>query len=371
MFRVVKAVVNNINRFKYLRHLKRVKYKDPLEDNVNDITPYVEVQNKIDEVNRLQTEVRSNNLRVFSKAITVARAKQFAVYTMPVVLVGTFFSTMIWPGILPEPPVKTKSLDAYKVTQTVFNEEYSLDAVSDGNIYYDSLTGNQKFVKETDKNLYSDEDQDIVYYRIRDEFGGLLAKIIITKDGQLSVDSVDLANNHNGEEYNFGDAEPISGEYAELLDELTATIYDSELVSEDERELLMALLASENKDVLVKVIEHEFLGTMDVELYSKVVTWAQILLCITMLLYVTFAWWAVKEGDIKIKQLFRREDGELVLLEDADERLSLSVKQYKEEFLLAESERIRKIYDLYCEIVSKKSYAPTELLTGYEKKLLI
>lgn len=370
MFETLKAFFNNLDESKYLKIRGLVKYKkknaqgeEIYGDELNKRDSDVDIDANIREIERLQTDVRHKNLHVFASNFALATGKQTAVYTVPAVLIA--INIALW--VLPNTRVASDNLEGYKIVETVITEEQQLEDYSDGNRYFSTFMG-RDFVNDTDKNIMQ-ITSDMMYFQIKDDLDGFLAKLTIDSEGKLAIESVEKGKYIDLTEYDFTNAEALEARYVSLFDEVIEMIHDSNYINKSQKEELLAMAANDKRDILIRIVNYENLGELSVPVIKNNWGWrvgllivAAIYICV--LGYIRYD----NNGPFESNRLYN-EEGELKSDFLPEKGLLFLGLKYRAAFLKAEQDRIRRLYDLYRETLHS-SMKPEDVMTLYEKKLV-
>lgn len=362
MFRTLKAVLNNLNETHYLKKRMIIRFKKT-DSSLSDTAEKKLAENK-EEIERLQGEVRHENLRIFTSNVLKARCKQTVLVTLPALMVAANIGIMT----IPNKTLKTEEISAFVKKETIFTEEQQIPRVTDGNIYYYSLIG-RDFVSETDISIYNmDVNKSELSFLICDDLDGFLATIDILSDGRLVLRNINSGKFIDLSKYDFSNATDIEEKYLMLFDEIVDYIIDSNNLLPEYEEKLLNMSQSEKRDIMIKIVEWESIGDRDVEFYANNVGW-KILWTLLTVAYIAIEALVISKSRIKDSNMLSSQDGELIEDYQEEKGLFLLVFKYKLAFLKAEQERIKRLYELYSESLDPIMFAE-DMLTPYERKLI-
>ena len=143
---------------------------------------------------------------------------------------------------------------------------------------------------------------------------------------------------------------------------------DSGYISNGGKEQLQSIRESDKKQIVASIISYENLGYTDVEVYKSNWFW-RIALSVITGIYLWALIYVLKEEGLPDFYPIYNKNGELIEAEDPEQMgLFYLGTKYKEAFIAAEKDRIRRIY----EICDKNFTDETKdiILTSYEKKLI-
>lgn len=364
MFKVFKAVANNMSEGTYLKSVNNLEFKENSVDLIDSINPVdvIDKEEVLNELDKLQNVMRHDNLRIFRSNIFSARCEQFLVMTLPAILVAG--SIALW--VSPANRIKTEELDTYKKIETVICGEHQVK-MEDPKLYYSSFFG-KNFVDESRAtDMLSGTGKRLEIY-ITENLEGFLAKLDIRSDGSLSISDVDKGSYINLNEYDFTDAVNVEDKYVALFDRTVDLILESSYINDEDKEKLSSLNDSDKKLIIAKIIEYEDLGATNVKVYKSNWFW-RIALTVIAGIYLWIVGFVHKEDGLPEFYELSNNNGELV---ESEHKKNLGLfylgVKYKEAFLAAERDRVQRIYDLCDENLVSSSR--DKVLTSYEKKLI-
>ena len=365
MFKVLKAVLNNLNEKKYLKSLNNLEFKENVieDNNSNNPVQVVDKNHVISELETLQDVMRHDNLQIYATNMLRARGKQFLIVTLPAVL--TLSTALLW--FLPANRVKSEKLDTYSRVETVICDNRQIE-IEDPNLYYSTFLGRNFVDEEKAKDLPTSTNKRIELY-ITSELNGFLAKLNIGSDGRLSISDIDSGTYLNLNDYDFSDAKELDSKYSNLFDTVIDLMLESGYITDEQKEELKTLSESDKKEIVATIIEYNDLGKTNVDVYKSNWFW-RIALTIITGIYIWILGYIRKEDGPWNSYVLTNDNGDLVESEYKQEigLFHLGTK-YKEAFLAAEKNRIQeieKIVDTYLTPESKDI-----IFTGHEKRLLL
>ena len=282
---------------------------------------------------------------------------------MPAILVAA--NLVIW--FRPSNEVKKDSLETYKLVETVVTEDAELRDYYADKIYYYSFLG-RNFVDDNSEDLL-EPPVDKIYFQIREDLDGFLAKINIDSFGNLSLESIDDGKFIDLSEYDFSNAKEVSDEHLKLFDELIELIIDSGYLNEKGEQYLLEMSESEKRDILIRIAHYEGLGVQEVEVYKSNCFWRIVLLIISAIYLWAVIYIRYNNGPYESIKL-ENNNGELDDAYGYEFGLSNLGLKYKSVFVKAEHDRIMRIYQLAKESLDFDKCNLDDFLTSYEKKLV-
>lgn len=365
MFKVLKAVLNNLNEKKYLKSLNNLEFREnAIEDNnSNNPVEVVDKNQVISELETLQDIMRHDNLQIYATNMLRARGKQFLIVTLPAVL--TLSTALLW--FLPANRVKSEKLDTYSRVETVISDNRQIE-IEDPTLYYSTFFGRNFVDEEKAKDLTTTTNKRIELY-ITSELNGFLAKLNIGSDGSLSISDIDSGTYLNLNDYDFSDAKELDSKYSNLFDTVIDLMLESSYINDEQKEELKALSESDKKEIVATIIEYNDLGKTNVDVYKSNWFWRIALAVITGIYIWVLGYIRKEDGPWESYEL-TNNNGDLVESDNTEQigLFHLGTK-YKEAFLAAERDRIKRVYEL-CD---KNLYYTSRdnVMTKYEKTLVL
>lgn len=362
MFEVTKAIINNLNEIPYLKNKNRISFIESRKENsINKVE--INKDQICAELEDLQIAVRHDNLKLFGLNMLKARAKQFAIITAPALLVAG--NVALWAS--PSSKIKTESLNTYQRTETVFNEDEMLYSDVGDTLYYSTFLG-RTYANDNAANL-SGNAGTILYFQITEELDGFLSTFTISSEGKLYLSDVDDGSYIDLNDYDLTDATELEDKYKLLINEVINLMSESSYLNNTEKERLLEISESDKKDILAKIVEIEYIGKTDVDVVKSRWMW-RIILSIVAIIYIWVLVSIYRENGPFESTVLENDNGSLSEGEYTEDLglVFLGLK-YKEIFLQAERDRIKRIYDLSQDILSYQD--ANTILTKYEKKLIL
>lgn len=360
MFRYLKATMNNINQFHYLKAQNKVDFK--INSNVRDFS----------QLDKYEKDMRYQNLRFYAMGLSRVIGRRIAFIYTPIALVG--FNIFSW--MIPYSYQKTDKLDAYHLESTVFSEDKLLHDGLDGKTYY-SVCLDRNFVDENAENLMSSSSKVLV--QLQDGQEMVIGKLDLSSDGKLSVSDVvdgiyvSSENNDiiNPADYDVVTQEDIPKQYSDLINQAITLMENSSYISKSERETLDKIKTSDKKEVYCQIRQYISLGTQEVDIY-KTHWWLRVLAATFIIAYGWGIWtWIANDYPFEVTPI--KFDGEKFGYGSSDESETMNLLfdevRYKEMFIEAEKARIANIA-LYCDTYLEEG-AREKILSKYEKKNLL
>lgn len=310
---------------------------------------------RVCEINKLANDVRCNNIRVYGKNMAKLIGKK-AIFTTPIILGGIIISSFVNGKYI-------KTINVSDICQDTIIEFDENSLLSKSEITYAKTFFNKNYV---DESIVSKNDMDVVdtssyasiYYG--EGSNSFQVKFNINKDNTWEYSS------HTNNLYQKTETdviEPIGEldkEYKQLIQNVTNTFIKQAKLSEEEISLLREFVSNNENDIIVKIKKCTILEDQDLEVHSF-----HLFRCII----------EVIAGIILLKLLFENLDklttvdeleasGSKIVRRHTYINLLKATKNYKEEFLLAESNRMSSIFNLL-----KDNGGNEETLAIIEKRL--
>lgn len=380
MFDATKAVINNINQFKYIKNRDRVHVKKiPIEGSKTMVQQTRD--GSFDTIDKLQNEYRINNLNVFFRNYGKLRWRRFWIVSLPAILASACVVSFF-------PPKRISSQDSlptYEKTTKIYNSNFGEAVDTTIGYVYDGGTSTYDLADGL-VGFKSSDIQDKVELKIYNQEDYLAATTNISSSDMLNVQNVHSGLYYDFTDYDNMDFKDVGRDYDKLYDKLIQTIKSNPSLNADTLELLESLDSDEKKEVIIEVQKYIYLGETDVIVTkSKVTLRIALFGALIASLLISGCWYfdsrvAVKDSEndddknneiIYKAVLFPELNHKNGLLKEEDEKcvnLLFQSLKYKEAFLAAERERLCKLDDEIADnIVSSDQDA---LLTKYEKKLI-
>lgn len=362
-----KYFFNNLKEAKYLSNIDRVEF-DSARTDANSLLSDREISKRREELDDIQIRVRHNNMRIYLKNMFDHRLKQVFSLAVPTALVvGTVASF-----VAPYRRVVDK-----KFTDTIVKESTILSNTNgqindNSDIYYYSSSffslNEYTFVKDNEHGYSSSLCYDNLTYQISDGIDSVLAKFSYDSEGKLTFNSVDVGKYIDVSEYDFSESSAIDEKYERLFDDVLNLILSEDDLSSEAKETLKVIAESEKKNIIINIVNYENVGAGTAEIYKSRFFQRFILLIVTGL-YGALLYACCKDGDMTKGTKLYVYDGELQERENSKIGFLHVGLKYKEAFIRAEVERIKKAQELAEEYVSE--YDVSDLFTSFEKNLTL
>lgn len=368
MFDVTRAVLNNINQIKYLKNQNKVTYEKVVPNNT--MAPY-KIEGNKEMIFSLQTSYRKNNLRCFLKNYAIIRGRRFVLISLPAILSASAIAFAFTPSRVNEEDKATKYIEEeklYKSDEGVLENSKEVYYLNDNA----EIFGHRLIEPNVEARLGSASNQ--IDVKIHDGESCIYGSVSIKDNGEMSVTDIESVTNYfDLDEYRGIDFQSVDEEYYEkLFDRIVDLFKSSGYINPDEKEMLDALVASDKKIIIIKILTYNYEESVDV-LLSKTRLPRKIILALCALIYdiLSAIFFTYVGNDLKRLKLdkYKNSFGQMYV-EHAYEYKSLweAMLNIKDAFLQAETERIERLYEEIeknvCESDRKK------LLTNYEKKLI-
>ncbi len=361
MLSTTRAIINSINRFKYLKNINRVQLK-PKETNFNFSKSNV----SLDEIEKLENEVRVNNLKVFSKNYAYLALKRFWFVSLPALLTASSIFTFVSSS-----KVSTKeNLPTYDHEEMEYNSNYGVKKVSEPVYVTDEGLKNYTLAHESN-GIKESFVQDNIVFRISNNDDCLVAKLNITNEDKLTLSEVKIGNYFDFTEYNpeeYSDDEAVNFDL--LYDKIVSMINEYIKLTYGQKRVLETLSADEKKTVVINVSKYVNLRETSLDVYKSKM-WLKIALIIALIINLVisgFTIWDDRDHITKFIELSFNDDGYLVECLKRNTNIIYEGIRYKEAFLAAERERIKLLEQEINKNVSCNDRQ--KLLTRYESHLL-
>lgn len=362
MLELTKAIINNINQVKYLKNIKRVTLRPSDEDRA--YKALVQPSNfSTKELEKLQSSIRTKNLRFFATSYLYLRTQRFFAISLPAMLTAVTIGLGCSPSRIEDGTVTT-----YKVTDTIYHSElgqteseYTGYVRSDGSkfLQYKVAGDNDNF-----KELTSLSNK--LSFKIYNESQAFTATFNLGSEGKISFSSSDLYDYIDISD--FGDIvfNELEDEYSVIYDKVVDMLLSNGSITKSGKEALSSLTDDEKKTIIIEIIQYTKQGEAVVPMVKSHKT-AMIIMIIITLIYLISDTIAVFVYDHKPGTTWNisNKNGELEQTDFTSEKGAFyGAIKLKEEFLAAERDRIRRIKK---EIEDNlEDGAAKKLLTKYE-----
>lgn len=349
MFKSTRAFFNALNEKKVSKN--RLKLYDISGNNPVELDSY---DSTVVAINDLANSVRKKNLKVYSRNMAELIGKK-AIFAAPIVLGGLTIASFVNGKY-----IKTINVsDVYRDTIVEFDENSLL---SESETTYaetfftkdyidDSIVSSSAFDKSSYATIYYGEGSNSFQVR----FG-------------INLDNTWEYSSHTNNLYQKSETvvrEPIgelNEEYKQLIKDVTETFIKQADLNDDEVALLREIVNNNENDIIVKIKRCVTLGNKEFEVHSY--HWFRCMLAIIAEI-ILIGFIIVNFYDLTtIYEL----GSESYFLRKRSTCISLlkAAKNYHEQFLLAEKERISTILELLRDNGGKE-----EDIEAYEKRLYL
>lgn len=360
MFRFTRTVLNNLNKDKYLKNINDVRVRELTVDNTgnNPITKEGDLSN----IKYYEEELRHNNLKVFYKYYLIARAKRFFIVTMPAIIgalsIGSF--------CLPTYHETNKDIRMYNVKTTTLSN--TLGEAHSEEKYYDTVL-DKKLIDFPDMENLSSRSSEL-NFRISDGTNSIVSNLLVESDGSLRVNTanqVDVLDLTGYEDLEYSD---MNAKYADLFDDIISILSDSGALSSNEKEELTRLSQLDKAEIIVQIVEKEYIGKENVRVNASIIGW-RVFLLIVLGLYIFFECLCLSDdGYVDNKSVEVGRNGELRKDPSCSSEFGLMYgpMKYRELFMKAEKDRISAIESEAYKNIEEADI--DKIFTSFEKKLL-
>lgn len=362
-----KYFINNLKETTYLSSIDRVEF-DSTKTDGNDMLSDSQLQKRREKLDDVQIRDRHNNMRIYVKNLIDFRLGQLFTFVIPAALtVGTVASF-----IAPYRRVTDKDFSSKIVKESTILSDTEGQIMDNSEIYYYDngffSLNEDDFVKSNEYNYQRETNYNNLTYQISDGIDSMIAKFSYNSEGKLTFNNVDVGQYIDLNDYNFNEAVSIDEKYEKLFDEVLDLILSEEDISSDVKAKLESIANSEERKTIIDIVKYENIGSGVTEVYKNRF-WQR-----TLLLIVTGFWWAL------VFALFKAEDmskgtklyaynGRLCTEDNKTIGFWHVGLKYKEAFIRAEAERIKKAQDLAQEYVKDEDVS--DLFTSFEKNLVL
>ena len=370
MFRLTKALINNVNQTTYLKNISKLKPKTidtDTKDLVNDAK-----HDSLDEINRLETEVRAQNLKLFLNNYLGLRTYRFLTISLPAILTAGTIALFATPNRHDAMTNFTLTHGQQKIYsseygKTEIEKDYYVTTVGDDLLSRSVSANNEREIIESKSYLH-----DSLSFRIYDDVNSILAKFDIDSDGELTISHIkigDYLDLNDYKDYNF---ENLDQDYYDLINRIINALNATNTLTDEQKTLLNNLNESDKKVIVAELIKYTELPDQDI-LISKPNTLWRIIFAIVTGLYLLIESMLIKEYKSEFFYIESEEikncNGELKKGEQFDYRLWFGPLRLKEEFIAAERDRIMRIKEEIDKNATSTVKNPAPILSRYERKM--
>lgn len=365
MLKTLRTIKNTLNEEDVAQKIKL--YKNEEANNPSELEEY---SSEIIDIHRL-TSIRDDNLSVFARNTLKVIAKRSA-FLAPIVMLAL----TSWSIKNTDYTKKIYVPDIYKNTVLEFDEDSIL---RETNLTY-AKTGTKKdYVDESIISLnefatVSTISDAVIYYGEGSK--SLQVKFNINNDHTWSYAS------HTNNLYEKSQVEvpesirKTDGEYLDLIKEVTETFIKQADLNEEEMNYVRELVSNSENDILVKIRRCVREEGLELEYHSS--HWLRNFLAVIATLVVICVLVKYIEDlfncdalELRSKNPYdcRFDDCQLkvsYICQPSLKRLLKATKEYREQYLLAESNRLKNIIDIL-----KTHNAEPEIIDDYSKRLKI
>lgn len=352
MFKLTKAILNNINNKNYKKNRDSLELYDL--SAVNRV-PLEKRSSEFIKIHALEDEWRHDNLEIYMKSMAKLRAKQAVTIATPILL-GTLTIASFVNGKY----IKTETVDTvYHNTVEEFNEEILFQNID---MYYTTFLVDRNYARPNVVNGSIDRSSYAqIYYGSGSS--AIQVKFDINDDNTWQYDS------HTNYLYDKDSNPPewevskIDEKYKELINEATETFIRQAELSEEEIAFLRELVSNNENDIIVKIKKCETLSDVPLEINSFHWIRCALLIIADIVLAIIF----IKNWDVWNEA--RRVEARGYYLEEGHNtvfyNMFTAALEYRKAFLLAENNRITTINSILTEYGGSD-----EILSKYEKSLI-
>lgn len=355
-----KTIINNLNSLKYLRNINRVRPMDISASSTSN-NPVTKPAS-LDEIIRVEEDIRHENLKVFATNYGPAAFRRFIVVTLPALLGAATIASFI----APTHHEKQKNYKMYNVETTTLSSEYGQNVTTEK--YYHAFD-ERKIIDKPELKYLSNTSYDKVNFRIYDGTKSIVANINMNDDGSLSVNNVvaeDVIDMSGIEDKEF---EEINPKYAQLFDDIIEIVKGSSYLSKSEEEELNRLTSLEKSKIIVEIIRKTELGKEPVIINASRVG-IRVILAIILGFYLIMEWVIISDmgGFDENEPISVDDNGRLAETGHEDFGFFFGPTKYREVFMRAERERIISAWELAKENISPEDQY--KIFTHFEKKII-
>lgn len=373
MFRLTRAIINNLNQFKYIKNINSLELKRSYNDSDSETKDLVKDNNySLDELKRLETEVRENNLKVFLNNYFHLRLDRFLCVSFPAMLTA---------GAIAFCSVPTKyegegAIRVYHGNHMLYNSELGETQYTTG--HYIELSIDEEFDGMLEDEYLEETDslkEDEVILKIFDNINSVVANFKLNNDGRLFIKNAKSGEYVNVSEYEKYEYSEVDNNFDEIINQAIEVLNNTSTInfSDENKALLNSLTASEKKVIIAEIIKYT--DTEDISIMMTKSRWLVKFICLVLAAaYIAFEYNQLKyrtpKFTVGIGKKLENVNGELIEGK-YNEKCGMIYGPLKarEEFLAAERDRIIKIKEEIEKnvIIAYPSKCP--ILTRYERKL--
>ena len=364
MFKVTRAIINNMNHFPYLNNVDKISAK-VIDGNSKDMKDRDVI---LIELDKLETDIRASNLKVFLQSYIKLRKARFFYITFPAMLTAATIAVFR----LPLNYDKKVEVDAYKGNHKLYNSELG-EAEFDDKYYITDSSLELSENNEDDIEYTNTIQNNSLTFKMYNDVNSILAKFTIDSDGGLNFNNIRVDDIVDFNDYGNYDFTNIPDEeYEDLINRVINILKSSDILSEEQKMSLNSLLASDDKTIVADIINFTKVGQKEI-LVSKDSSFAKMALALLTFFYIFMELQFLRDQkpnyfSKKMDELVVNKNGKLVY--GYEERIGMIYGpiKLKIKFLEAEKVRIDRIKD---EIFDKTHHHPDNcpILSRYEKKL--
>lgn len=361
-----KFLINNISEKRYLKNINRVNFNRK-NTGSNNILDDEQIKERMNEINRYQTEYRHRNLTTLKSYMSELRAIQFFGILLPASLIGATIGNFL----LPYKRIKTKEYEAYQKESTVLSEEEGQITNLVDKYYYNTnyLLFDPIFL-DSEHNTYAYSLPNDLEYRISNGIDMAIANFELGKKGKLIFNNVEIGKYIDESDYDFSKSTDIDSKYKNLFDDVYELIKSEGNLDENQLEALEKIYNSEDKKIIIEIIKTVNIGDKKVEIV-KTRLFSRMLLLFIIAMYISMEIIIYKKLNFNEGYDINYSDGLLSItagksITDKYDFLRQSIK-YKEAFIRAEVDRISRAIDLANEYIEEQDRE--EIFTPFERKL--
>ena len=367
MFRLSKAILNNLNQMKFLKNINNLELKSSSTDSTETKDMINKEEYSLSNIISLETTNREANLRIFAKYYSRIRLQRFVLVSLPAILGAATMAVSFLPNRYDDKGTGkvfdgNHKLYHSELGKTEYTEGYYLRGDIDtftARHVAQSENREETRVYRSDKlyfKMYDNENAISVDFNMADN-GELYLKKVLTKD---FIDTTDY------KQYDFSN---MDSEYDSLVNRILEILRASDDLSEEEKNILNTLSEQEVKVIVTEVIKYTDLEEVDL-MKSKTRKPFKVFLFIDLFVYILIEICLLRSRGTGSFYELHNDNGTLkTSLYRKDINVIYGPLKFKEEFLAAERDRINRIKEEIEKNVNIFDVNATPILTRYEKKL--
>ena len=367
MFRLSKAILNNLNQIKYIKNINNLELKTSSTDSTETKDMIDKEEYSLSRIISLETIDRETNLRIFTRYYSRLRLKRFVLISLPAIIGAATMAV----SFLPDRYDSKGTGKVFDGNHKLYHSEFGETEYTEG--YYlrgdlDTFTARhvaQSENREETKVYRSDK----LYFKMYDDVNSISVDFTMSDNGELYVKKVltkDFLDTTDYKQYDFSN---MDAEFDSLVNRILEILRTSDNLSDEEKNVLNTLSKEEVKVIVTEVIKYTDLEEVEL-MKSKSRKPLKVFLFIDLFIYILVEICLLRSKGIGSLYEIYNEDGILrTSLYRKDLNIFYGPLKFKEEFLAAERDRINKIKEEIEKNVNIFDVNATPILTNYEKKL--